>query len=30
MTGPRPADPPWTLTDDDMLRKLLPAFWVLS
>jgi hypothetical protein len=23
MTGPRPAGRPWTLTDDDMLRKLL-------
>jgi hypothetical protein len=22
MTGPRPAGRPWTLTDDDMLRKL--------
>jgi hypothetical protein len=25
MTGPRPAGRPWTLTDDDMLRKLLVA-----
>ena len=23
MTGPRPAGRPWTLTDDDQLRKLL-------
>ncbi len=23
MTGPPPAGRPWTLTDDDMLRKLL-------
>jgi hypothetical protein len=23
MIGPRPAGRPWTLTDDDMLRKLL-------
>jgi hypothetical protein len=23
MTGPRPAGRPWTITDDDMLRKLL-------
>jgi hypothetical protein len=23
MTGPRPAGRPWTLTDEDMLRKLL-------
>ena len=23
MTGPRPAGRPWTLTDDDMLRKLM-------
>jgi transposase len=25
MTGPRPAGRPWTLTDDDMLRKLLAS-----
>src|SRR5439155_26125020 len=25
MTGPRPAGRPWTLTDDDMLRKLLTS-----
>jgi hypothetical protein len=25
MTGPRPAGRPWTLTDDDMLRKLLDS-----
>jgi hypothetical protein len=25
MTGPRPAGRPWTLTDDDMLRKLLSS-----
>jgi hypothetical protein len=23
VTGPRPAGRPWTLTDDDMLRKLM-------
>ena len=25
MTGPRPAGRPWTLTDDDMLRKLVTS-----
>jgi hypothetical protein len=25
MTGPRPAGRPWTLTDDDMLHKLLAS-----
>jgi hypothetical protein len=25
MTGPRPAGRPWTLTDDDMLRKLVAS-----
>jgi hypothetical protein len=25
MTGPRPAGRPWTLTDDDILRKLLAS-----
>ena len=25
MTGPRSAGRPWTLTDDDMLRKLLAS-----
>ena len=25
MTGPRPAKRPWTLTEDDMLRKLLAS-----
>ena len=25
MTGPHPAGRPWTLTDDDMLRKLLDS-----
>jgi hypothetical protein len=25
MTGPRPAGRPWTLIDDDMLRKLLAS-----
>jgi hypothetical protein len=25
MIGPRPAGRPWTLTDDDMLRKLLAS-----
>ena len=25
MTGPRPDGRPWTLTDDDMLRKLLAS-----
>lgn len=25
MTGPRPSGRPWTLTDDDMLRKLLTS-----
>jgi hypothetical protein len=25
MTGPRPAGRPWTLADDDMLRKLLSS-----
>jgi hypothetical protein len=25
MTGPRPAGRSWTLTDDDMLRKLLAS-----
>jgi hypothetical protein len=25
MTGPRPAGRPWTITDDDMLRKLLAS-----
>jgi hypothetical protein len=25
MTGPRPIGRPWTLTDDDMLRKLLAS-----
>jgi hypothetical protein len=25
MTGQRPAGRPWTLTDDDMLRKLLAS-----
>jgi hypothetical protein len=25
MTGPRPAGRPWTLTDDDLLRKLLTS-----
>ena len=25
MTGPHPTGRPWTLTDDDMLRKLLAS-----
>jgi hypothetical protein len=25
MTGPRPAGRPWTVADDDMLRKLLTS-----
>ncbi len=25
MTGPHPAGRPWTLTDDDMLRKLITS-----